>query len=180
MNDVFTNAVDFVSPGSPIVADGVGRLVHEVPWIKFEETGVVVNADNGDRDFRVQGKNTKYLCATDADANDFGVGGSKFGTRLLVTGAMVVVNEQGADIDFRAEGDTCTHLLYAEANANSENVAFCAASQPIWQGMDRGMFIGDAEAVPTGVPFGGGFLYVQDGALRWRGSSGTDTEIGPA
>ncbi len=42
------------------------------------------------------------------------------------------------------------------------------------------MFIGNATTVPTGNPTGGGFLYVEGGALKWRGSSGTITTIGPA
>ena len=42
------------------------------------------------------------------------------------------------------------------------------------------VFIGNAGAVPSSNPVGGGILYVQAGALKYRGSSGTVTTIGLA
>lgn len=38
----------------------------------------------------------------------------------------------------------------------------------------------DATTVPTTNPSGGGILYSQAGALKWRGSSGTVTTLGAA
>jgi len=49
-----------------------------------------------------------------------------------------------------------------------------------WQGMQRGIYIANCSAVPTGNPSTGGFLYVESGALKYRGSSGTVTTIAPA
>jgi hypothetical protein len=49
-----------------------------------------------------------------------------------------------------------------------------------FQSMQRGLFIGNAVAVPTGNPGGGGFVYVESGALKYRGSGGTITTMGPA
>ena len=40
--------------------------------------------------------------------------------------------------------------------------------------------IGDAVEVPTDTPDGGGSLYVESGALKYRGSSGTVTTLAPA
>ncbi len=40
--------------------------------------------------------------------------------------------------------------------------------------------IDDATTVPTTDPTGGGILYAQAGALKWRGSSGTVTTVAPA
>lgn len=48
------------------------------------------------------------------------------------------------------------------------------------QSMGSGIFIGNASSVPTGNPASGGFLYVNAGALTYRGSSGTVTVLGPA
>lgn len=47
-------------------------------------------------------------------------------------------------------------------------------------GMQRGFFIGDCTTVPSGNPSSGGYLYVEAGALKYRGSSGTVTVLGPA
>jgi hypothetical protein len=41
-------------------------------------------------------------------------------------------------------------------------------------------FIGNAATVPTSNPTGGGILYVESGALKYRGSSGTVTVLAPA
>ena len=49
-----------------------------------------------------------------------------------------------------------------------------------YQGMQRGIFLGNAAALPTGNPALGGYLYVNAGALTYRGSGGTTTVLGPA
>ncbi|AUX31912.1 MULTISPECIES: hypothetical protein [Sorangium] len=51
---------------------------------------------------------------------------------------------------------------------------------PNFQGMQRGMFIRDALALPTANPSSGGFMFAETGALKWRGPSGTITTIAPA
>jgi len=42
------------------------------------------------------------------------------------------------------------------------------------------VFIGNASSTPTSNPVGGGILYVEAGALKYRGSSGTITTLGAA
>lgn len=42
------------------------------------------------------------------------------------------------------------------------------------------VFIANATTAPTTNPTGGGILYVESGALKYRGSSGTVTTLGPA
>lgn len=42
------------------------------------------------------------------------------------------------------------------------------------------VFIPNASALPSTNPAGGGILYVDSGALKWRGSSGTVTTLGAA
>ena len=42
------------------------------------------------------------------------------------------------------------------------------------------MAIGNATTTPTSTPTGGGVLYVDSGALKYRGSSGTTTTIASA
>lgn len=60
------------------------------------------------------------------------------------------------------------------------NVAFHVAAAPNYQSMVGGMFVASASVVPTGNPTGGGFLYVEAGAGKFRGSGGTVTTFGPA
>lgn len=47
-------------------------------------------------------------------------------------------------------------------------------------GMSKGIFIGNVTTAPTSDPTAGGFLYVEAGALKYRGSGGTITTLGPA
>lgn len=98
----------------------------------------------------------------------------------ITTDTGMVINESGGDFDSRIEGDSLTHMIFTDASAATENIALLAAAAPNWQAMDRGVFIGDATTVPTGNPASGGFLYVEAGALKYRGSSGTVTTVGPA
>jgi hypothetical protein len=58
------------------------------------------------------------------------------------------------------------------------NVGFRTTSQ---FGGGRGVIaIANASVVPSVAPDGGGILYVEDGALKYRGSNGTETVIAPA
>ncbi len=47
-------------------------------------------------------------------------------------------------------------------------------------GGNRVIFIADRTTAPTSNPTGGGLLYCESGALKYRGSSGTVTTLGPA
>lgn len=42
------------------------------------------------------------------------------------------------------------------------------------------IFIANSTAPPLGNPVGGGILYVENGALKYKGTSGTVTVLGPA
>jgi hypothetical protein len=58
------------------------------------------------------------------------------------------------------------------------NVGFRTTSQ---FGRGQGVIaIANASVAPSGNPAGGGILYVEDGALKYRGSKGTVTVIAPA
>lgn len=61
-----------------------------------------------------------------------------------------------------------------------DNFSFALATGVNFQSMVGGVFIRNATTAPTGNPSGGGFLYVESGALKYRGSSGTITTIAVA
>lgn len=100
--------------------------------------------------------------------------------RLSVGGDGVIINDTGVDKDFRVEGDTKDHMVFVDASAATENIALLASSAPNWQSMDGGLFVANADTIPTGNPSGGGFLFVDSGALKFHGPSGTVTTIAPA
>jgi hypothetical protein len=57
---------------------------------------------------------------------------------------------------------------------------FMLASSGSYGGGSGVLFLGNATTVPTTNPTGGGILYVEAGALKYRGSSGTVTTIANA
>jgi hypothetical protein len=63
--------------------------------------------------------------------------------------------------------------------AANRNIALVASSG-LYGGGQAVVFIGNATTVPTSNPTGGGILYVESGALKFRGSSGTVTTIANA
>lgn len=48
-----------------------------------------------------------------------------------------------------------------------------------WGGMTGGQFIGDASTVPSSDPAAGGFLYSDNGVLKWRDKFGTVSRLAP-
>ena len=58
-----------------------------------------------------------------------------------------------------------------------KNLAIGTGSSPSFGGGYGGIFIANAGTVPSSNPTGGGILYCQAGALKYRGSSGTVTTI---
>ena len=68
----------------------------------------------------------------------------------------------------------------ASHNARVDANNFGIFADPSAGGGVKVMFIANATTVPTSNPTGGGIMFVEAGALKWRGSSGTVTTIGPA
>ena len=61
------------------------------------------------------------------------------------------------------------------------NTGLAIGGQPQPQGQGNGAtFIANVATVPSGNPLGGGFLFVEGGALKYRGSSGTVTTVAAA
>jgi hypothetical protein len=72
-----------------------------------------------------------------------------------------------------------TVALRAEDRATATNLQLLSATKSFGGGVGV-IGIANATTAPTTNPTGGGVLYVEAGALKYRGSSGTVTTIGPA
>jgi len=71
-------------------------------------------------------------------------------------------------------GLTCNAGVFGDSNGN---VGIGGSSMG---GGAVVLFLANATTAPTSNPTGGGILYVQAGALKYRGSSGTVTTIAAA
>jgi hypothetical protein len=63
--------------------------------------------------------------------------------------------------------------------ACNASVQLCATTQSFGGG-SKVIGIANAATAPTSNPSGGGVLYAEGGALKWRGSGGTVTQLAPA
>lgn len=89
-------------------------------------------------------------------------------------------------------GSTQAAHVHIAANGASRILARSDGNVAIWPTITAGadattfgsgtlvMFIGNTSAAPSGNPTAGGLLYVESGALKYRGSGGTVTTLGNA
>ncbi len=153
-----------------------GTITANTPLLHLESTNVSaqtvelrIENSAASWDFEVGASGTFSIAKDGTGGVETAFNARNLADTLRLFGGMII-NENGAAAgDFRVEGDTMNHMIFTDASPSTENIALLAASLPNWQSMDRGIFIGDATTVPTGNPTGGGFLYVEAGALKYRG-----------
>src|SRR5215467_3365928 len=91
----------------------------------------------------------------------------------------IAVQADKLQINGRNADDTAFEtLIVFQRRAAGGNVGIRTASQ--FGAGQGGITIANATVVPSGNPAGGGILYVEDGALKYRGANGTVTMIAPA
>ena len=76
--------------------------------------------------------------------------------------------------------DTAQPLIGGEFDNDNLGINFTIGTDSYGASSQGVVFIANATTVPTGNPSGGGVLYVEAGALKYRGTSGTVTTVGPA
>lgn len=119
--------------------------------VKIENTATTGSGHSGSAGFYMAGQGHTWSAFTDGGIN----GGDNFFLQSSTAGF--------------------EPLIYADS---SRNVGINKSS-----GFGNGtgvVFIANATAVPSANPTGGGILYVENGALKYRGSSGTVTTIAAA
>jgi hypothetical protein len=91
----------------------------------------------------------------------------------------IAVQSDKLQINGRNADDTSFETLVVfQRKAAGGNIGFRTASQ---FGSGQGVIaIANASVVPSVNPAGGGILYVEDGALKYRGSNGTVTTLAAA
>lgn len=101
---------------------------------------------------------------------------SAIGLESLTTGSMFFQSIGDTGAGFRwytsSGGATLRMTLQADGSLGIGGTSFGSGTLCV--------FLANATAVPSTNPTGGGVLYAEAGALKWRGSSGTITTIAPA
>jgi hypothetical protein len=95
-----------------------------------------------------------------------------------VTGGDLVVRAGDASAAGTATTDPGELILSGGrvGNAPRGNIAL-HGEPPDWCGLEGGVYVRDAVTAPSADPTGGGFLFASAGALYWRGSAGTVTQV---
>jgi hypothetical protein len=78
------------------------------------------------------------------------------------------------------DGYTAGDVYIKAGDTSVGNIILHADDNTDMGGGEGCTFIADSTVVPTSNPTGGGYLYVESGALKWKGSSGTVTIIASA
>jgi hypothetical protein len=99
------------------------------------------------------------------------------GTSFVCLGFRAGRNETRDNTLYIANTDTTTPLIYGEFD--TRNLSLCGAPKSFGGGSGV-INLANATTVPTTNPTSGGILFVEGGALKYRGSSGTVTTIAPA
>lgn len=97
---------------------------------------------------------------------------------LFVGGDILVQGGIAAGVAGTQNGGNA-RLLVGTGATNDGNISLCYLAGN-FQGMNGGIFQGNARVSPTANPASGGFGYVVAGANTWRGSGGTITVMGAA
>lgn len=77
-------------------------------------------------------------------------------------------------------GTTIGTIFFGERDTGNTAILRNATNIPTFGGGALVLFVGNRATAPTSNPTGGGLLYAESGALKWRGSSGTVTTIAAA
>ncbi|HET7111726.1 MAG TPA: hypothetical protein VFI41_12715 [Gemmatimonadales bacterium] len=166
----FSGSFSFASPlnvGSYILVDSTGYSASGVQWGALVSTASIIPGIGVATGLEVYatgtlGAPTKSIRFTTGNTLGTDAYLDLYGTSHANAGRIDLASGGSADIRLLAAG----------------NLAFFGAASA--GGGVKVVFIANATTLPTTNPTGGGILYVDSGALKYRGSSGTVTTLGPA
>lgn len=92
--------------------------------------------------------------------------------------SLQMVSDETNDVQLTNSARGLVALL-VEDRATALNLSLLTDTKSYGGGVGV-IFLANAGTVPASNPTGGGILYAEAGALKWRGSSGTVTELAPA
>ena len=101
--------------------------------------------------------------------------GTTYASRWLITPSNTTIGNDTSKSLTLYVGSAANNNIHIPATGN--NVGFGTSS---FGGGAKVLGIANATTVPTTNPSAGGILYVESGALKYRGSSGTVTTLAPA
>ena len=136
----------------------------------------IAGQTNPQGDLHVGGSGTHTLLLDRAATTNFAT--VAWGTAAAQIWAGQLRNDSTNDFHLRNVSDGNTAILL-EKRATAPNISLLSATKSYGGGVGV-LFVTNASTAPTTNPTGGGLLYVEAGALKYRGTSGTVTTLGAA
>ena len=134
-----------------------------------------VNYDTDDGDTYVRYVVGTTTAGTRSDNVFVGAGSGNEASSGVCIGQAAGANETADNRLYIDITNTAAPLIYGEFD--DDNVGFSTVDMAGGEGV---IAIANASVVPAGTPTGGGVLYVEGGALKYKGTSGTVTTLGAA
>ena len=147
-----------------LIASSIGLGVGTNPAYKLH-----IKNDLSELYFRDNGTSSELLINSEAGARS----ALYFGDTVDTVRGGIVYDSTTDALEIRGYNNATRVTINSSGNLGLGTTSFGASSQGV-------LAIANAVAVPTGNPTGGGVLYVEAGALKYRGSSGTITTIANA
>lgn len=159
--------------GNGVVVARQGVYIRNAITSQTDELNLLVNASSGAYTSIQSIRNTGSVNTYFQLELSAGISGSTKGQNMILKSGNGFTNSDGGDV-YISPG-------FKNGSGKDGNISFHTTSQSInYQSMQKGIFIANATTAPSGDPTGGGFLYVEGGALKYRGSSGTVSTVAPA
>ena len=173
-------------------SDNISVLTNDTGFVTLGDLGSAAATDSTDyatsaqgtlADSAVQNNDTSLTLTNSAGLCFIEVGGATSSNAFID-----LKNPNSDDYDIRviSHGDTLDSVHTSRARVEGvTSLGLCAgtAGSPIPEIITIRpdyIFIKDTSGAPSGTPSGGGYLYVESGALKFKGSSGTVTTIANA
>lgn len=162
-----TGTVTTFTQGSVVFADGSGNYTQANAGLYYDtsNTRLGVGRASPVRTLEVVGS----ISSTDGGAN---------ASIKEMTLKYDTVNSRGTIIAIH-QGSAVNDMILDNGGSGGSNLGFCSNSSPSFGSGNCVIFICNGTA-PSTNPSGGGILYVASGALKYRGSSGTVTNLANA
>jgi hypothetical protein len=154
-------------------SNGVGALGAVWQGVKFQSAGAVA-IDAAINAIGLIGIGLDLSSATLQDRS----GAATQAAIAMPAGARIYGHATNADNSHRSSATVLGTEWLSYETATGWNLT--VGSAPVIQADGKKLFIGNSTAVPAANPTDGGYLYVDAGALKYRGSSGTVTVLGNA
>ncbi len=133
--------------------------------------------------FSISGGGTSNQIIAQTAAVDFNINTSGQGGNAADSGRIYIYTGDAGTSGNRSSGDIAFNTGAKNGSGKVGNVGFFLAAVDVLAaagGGEKVIFIGNKTTAPASNPVGGGVLYADAGALKWKGSSGTVTTIANA